>query len=184
MSPLFAFAPLIALLPVLKVLAPVAIAAISAWAAYRTDRFVKAKTDNEVVPAALDQFFQVVTKSVLVVQQTFVDDLLEASADGKLTESEKRQALSRAADQVMKMLPPSVEAVLRAYYGERFTAAIEAEIESSVHKIKPHVLGVVQGKSKKASAITDLREYREDLKKVVAAGVVAAGIAGDVARKR
>lgn len=156
---LLAFAPVIvALLPVLKIVVPAAVTLASGWLYYRAERFAKAKTDNEVIPRALEEFFQTVTRSVLIVQQTFIDDLIEKSADGTLTESEKRQALSRAGQLVMSMLPPSVEEILRAYYGPRFTDVIEGEIEATVSKLKPHFMKALTDKVKRADLVAELRE--------------------------
>lgn len=178
---LVAFAPVIvSLLPVLKIVVPAVATVASAWLYYRADRYAKAKTDNEVIPYALTQFFDVITKAVLVVQQTFIDDLIEKSADGKLTESEKRQALSKAAEIVMKMLPPHVEEILRAYYGPRFTAVIENEIEASVIKLKPHFVKTLTDKSRRAELIAELRES------AIAAGRdrALAVLEGDTAKKK
>lgn len=157
LATLLAFAPVILL--VIKALAPVAITAIGAWATYRADRYVKAKTDNEVIPAALHQFFDVVLKAVLVVQQTYVDDLIEKSADGKLTESEKRQALAKAGELVIKQLPPQVEELLRAYFGARFAAVIETEIEAAVAKTKTYSANALLTKAKRSQALTEMRAW-------------------------
>lgn len=175
-----AIAPLIlTLLPIIKVVAPLLISSASAWLYYRADRYAKAKTDNEVIPAALSQFFDAVTKAVLVVQQTFVDDIIEKSGDGALTESEKRQALAKAGALVMQLLPPPIEEVLRAYYGQRFQGVIEAEIEASVMKIKPYVSKALIDKAKRGDILAELRDH------AIAAGKdKAIGALEDVAKRK
>lgn len=155
-APLLAFAPLVALLPVLKVVLPIVLPPVMAWAGYRLDAWIATKTKNEKLVVALSQFRSTLADAVLAVQQTYVDDLLEASADGTLSASEKAQALTKARDLVLATLPPEIKKLLQQYYGDTFGVVLETMIEAGVSRLKPSVASSLE--VKRASAVDELRE--------------------------
>jgi hypothetical protein len=83
----------------LQVLVPVVGTVLTAaitWGGAKLVTFIQAKTKNEFLKGALVRLEQAVQTAVLEVQQTYVEYVKAASADGKLTFEEAREAKARA----------------------------------------------------------------------------------------
>ena len=82
-------------LKALEILTPVLIAALT-WAAAKLAQLVRAKVKNEYLRGVLVRLDDVVFTAVKDLQQTVVNEIKLASADGKITDAEKRRIKDQA----------------------------------------------------------------------------------------
>lgn len=98
-------------------------------------KYLKENVKNSTVTKTVDIFERVVNNSVAFVQQTIVDDLKEANADGKLTDEEKEYVKKRAIAAINAQLSTEAKEVLAQVFGD-IDDIIDKWIESSVTKLK------------------------------------------------
>lgn len=98
-------------------------------------KYLKENVKNSTVTKTVDIFERVVNNSVAFVQQTIVDDLKEANADGKLTDEEKEYVKKRAIAAINAQLSTESKEVLAQVFGD-IDDIIDKWIESSVTKLK------------------------------------------------
>jgi hypothetical protein len=75
---------------VLLAMSPLLIAAVS-WLAVKLGNLIKSKTDNALLSSGLLRLNHAVFLIVKELMQTVAEDLKKANADGKLTDTEKKQ---------------------------------------------------------------------------------------------
>jgi hypothetical protein len=97
-------------------LAPV-LAALGAWLAAEAIRWLRAHVKHTQSRDALERAVHAIGAAVGEVQQTFVDELKAASADGKLTASEAHNARDRALLSAKEYLGPKGLDAIRAVIG-------------------------------------------------------------------
>lgn len=98
-------------------------------------KYLKENVKNSTVTKTVDIFERVVNNSIAFVQQTIVDDLKEANADGKLTDEEKEYVKKRAIAAINAQLSTEAKEVLAQVFGD-IDDIIDKWIESSVTKLK------------------------------------------------
>src|SRR5690606_3248430 len=82
-------------LKVLEILSPVLLAAIT-WAAAKLAQLIRAKVGNEYLKGVLVRLDDAVFTAVKDLQQSVVEEIKLASADGKITDEEKRRIKDKA----------------------------------------------------------------------------------------
>lgn len=93
-------------------IAPV-ISALASWVMAELVRFLRSKTKNETLGAALDQISETATAAVQSLEVEFT----RAMADGKLTKEEALQIKEMALDRVKENLPAWVQKAARMSEG-------------------------------------------------------------------
>ena len=126
------------LLSIVDVLLPAVLALLGALLAYGV-AYVRTRTeaikDERLRKAAndvIDRAHQEVYASVQYVAQTYVDDLKAAKEDGKLTNEEKAEALSRAKQAFKTRMGQHALEQLAAVVGD-IEEWIRTQIEASIH---------------------------------------------------
>jgi len=82
-------------LKVLEILSPLLLAALT-WAAAKLAQLIRAKVQNEYLKGVLVRIDDAVFTAVKDLQQTVVEQIKAASADGKITDDEKKQIKDKA----------------------------------------------------------------------------------------
>lgn len=90
------------------------------------------------VQFVLDLVDSVIIKSVLTVNQIYVDEKKKGEADGMWTDEEKALAKKMCMDWVKVQLPQAIIAFLTKWFGSegKFEAYVSAGIESAVKAAK------------------------------------------------
>lgn len=104
--------------------------ALTATALYLTTRY----RDNRLAQA-LVVLDEVVISVVKELNQTMVDDLKKARADGKLTPEEAEQIKKQAVDLVMNRLGAGIPQVLQKTFGP-LLALVSTKIEATLYDLK------------------------------------------------
>lgn len=122
------------LMPVIATLLTVLIAYAAGWLRLQTAK-IKGETAQQALKAAIDQAERVGIDAVLATNQVFVDSIKEDSADGKLTDEEKREAMDKAVKYVKDHMAPWALSVLEATFGpvERW---LEGLLEAKLGQVK------------------------------------------------
>jgi type II secretory pathway pseudopilin PulG len=81
-------------------------------------RFIGEKVKDKKASSALMKLLYAVEAAVKAVAQTVVDELKEASKDGKLTKEEQDKVKDMAIQQVKKTLGENVLTELKAHFGD------------------------------------------------------------------
>jgi hypothetical protein len=82
-------------LKILEILSPVLLAALT-WAAAKLAQLIRAKVKSEYLRQVLVRLDEAVITAVKAIQQSVVEEIKAASADGKITDEEKRRIKERA----------------------------------------------------------------------------------------
>jgi hypothetical protein len=138
---------------------PVATLVVTLLGAILT-RFVWSRISSDWARRLLQRVYSEVVDAVLIVWQTYVDELKQKSADGKLTSAERAEAKRRAVDTVVKNLGATgierLAKVLGLKGTESTVAWIENKTEAAVAGLKSAGVilnGVRKGTSAKPAAV-------------------------------
>jgi uncharacterized membrane protein YeaQ/YmgE (transglycosylase-associated protein family) len=108
-------------------------------------RFVLAKIKSDTARRLIERVYSEVVDAVLVVWQTYVAELKENAADGKLTYAEKREAKQRAVTSVIEQLGEKGMKGLATALGFS-KAGVVSEVDKTVawleHKTESAVAGL------------------------------------------
>lgn len=129
--------------PIIAVLAQLVICILAVFG-IRLIRKLFTKIGIDVDGKIIDEIEDIVRQAVKMVNQKFVDDYKEQSADGKLTEEQKKQVYSIAYNAIMTALTDEQMKVLIDKYGDDLSSAIEIMIESTIADCKTTVEKPVQ----------------------------------------
>ena len=81
-------------LEILQALSPLLLTAVT-WVVARLDQFIRTKVQNEYLKGVLLRLDDAVLTVVKGLQQSVVDEIKAAQADGKITDDEKKQIKER-----------------------------------------------------------------------------------------
>lgn len=96
---------------------------------------VKQRNKWEKLNVYIDLALETVMDTVQATNQSVVRDLKAKSADGKLTDDEKKEILANAVNSVMLTLSDDVKSVLSQAFTD-LPAWIETQIESFINRTK------------------------------------------------
>lgn len=116
---------------------------ILAWLARKLEDFIVARVGNENLRNALIRLDHAVLTAVKEIQQTTVDAIKKANADGKLTDAEKAEIRSAAARSAWDLLGPKGVAFLQEVLGvdeDEVQKIIDSRIEAAVHDLRQDAL--------------------------------------------
>lgn len=122
----------------LEVLAPILVAGLT-WLSAKLAQLIKAKVKNEYLRGVLVRLDEAVFTAVKELQQTVVDAIKEATADGKITEAEKQRIKQAAIDNVKSHLGPKGLEELGHILGlgsGSVDGLIASKVEAAVHDIR------------------------------------------------
>lgn len=110
------------------------------WASVELSKFIRAKTKNEALAGALVRLNDVVFTVVKALNQTVVDELRKASADGKVTKEEVEKIKATALAQVKSHIGPKGIDELLYVLGLKDEAALDKfvadKVEAAVGDVK------------------------------------------------
>jgi len=122
----------------LEVLAPIVVAGLT-WLSAKLAQLIQAKVKNEYLRGMLVRLDEAVFTAVKDLQQTVVDAIKAATADGKITETEKQRIKQAAIDNVKSHLGTKGLAELGQILGLTITSVeglIASKVEAAVHDIR------------------------------------------------
>ena len=125
-------------LTALQVVSPVLVAALT-WAAAKLASFIRSKVDNEYLRGALVRLDDAVVTAVKDLQQSVVAEIKAASADGKISEAEKRRIKDAAIANVKSYLGTKGIRVLAEVLGLSGGAIdnfLGSKVEAAVHDLR------------------------------------------------
>lgn len=125
-------------LKVLEILSPVLLAALT-WAAAKLAQFIRAKVGNEYLKGVLVRLDDAVFTAVKAIQQSVVEEIKLASADGKITDEEKRRIKDKALATVKSHLGTKGLAELAKILGLDGVALdglLSSKVEAAVHDLR------------------------------------------------
>jgi len=137
-------------LEVVKILSPVLLAALTAVTA-KFAQLIRARVHNEYLQGLLLRLDDAVVTAVKDLQQTTVERIKAASADGKISDEEKQQIRAAALAAVKSHLGANGRAEvakLLGLQGEGMDGLVSAKIEAAVHDLHraaPSSTGAVRG---------------------------------------
>lgn len=138
-------------LKVLEILSPVLLAALT-WAAAKLAQLIRAKVQNEYLKGVLVRLDDAVFTAVKDLQQSVVEQIKAASADGKITDEEKRQIKEKAMAAVKSHLGTrglAEAAKILGLEGGALEGLLSSKVEAAVHDLRravpPTVNGVAHG---------------------------------------
>lgn len=139
-------------LKVLEILSPVLLAALT-WAAAKVAQLIRAKVQNEYLRGVLVRVDDAVFTAVKAVQQTVVEQIKEASADGKITDDEKKRIKEQAIATVKAHLGTkglSEVGTILGLDGGALDGFLSSKVEAAVHDLRRSA-AIVNGAAKGAS---------------------------------
>ncbi len=125
-------------LTALQVVSPVLVAALT-WAAAKLASFIRSKVDNEYLRGVLVRLDDAVVTAVKDLQQTVVAEIKAASADGKISEAEKRRIKDAAVANVKSYLGAKgirVLAEVLGLSGGALDSFLGSKVEAAVHDLR------------------------------------------------
>ncbi len=125
-------------LKVLEILSPVLLAALT-WAAAKLAQLIRAKVQNEYLKGVLVRLDDAVFTAVKDMQQTVVEQIKAASADGKITDDEKKQIKEKALAAVKSHLGTkglAEAAAILGLGGSAFEGLLSSKVEAAVHDLR------------------------------------------------
>lgn len=105
------------------------------WALTEAIRWLRERTKDTLLGRAVDAVETLVDTVVKELQQTVVEDLKAAAADGKLTPDEIRMVKDKAVGYVMSKIPQALRTILEAYLGP-LEEYVSARIEARIYELK------------------------------------------------
>lgn len=125
-------------LKVLEILSPVLLAALT-WAAAKLAQLIRAKVKSEYLRGALVRLDDAVFTAVKDLQQSVVEEIKAASADGKITEDEKKRIKEKALASVKSHLGTkglSELATVLGLDGGAIEGFLSSKVEAAVHDLR------------------------------------------------
>lgn len=122
----------------LQILSPVLLAGLT-WLAARVAALIQARVKNEHLRGVLVRLEDAVFTAVKDVQQSVVDEIKAASADGKISASERQRIKGAAVGNVKSYLGPKGVAELGRVLGlgaGALDGLIASKVEAAVHDIR------------------------------------------------
>lgn len=96
----------------IKIFAPVAgtvLTGLVSWGVFEITKFFRTKTKNEAVNDAIDHVCNAVETTVADLNQTMVNGLKQASADGKLSQGEIFKLRELSLHKIQKQIPAAMQ---------------------------------------------------------------------------
>mgnify|MGYP001577004250 FL=1 len=137
-------------LKVLEILSPLLLAALT-WAAAKLAQLIRAKVQNEYLKGVLVRVDDAVFTAVKNLQQTVVEQIKAASADGKITDDEKKQIKDKALAAVKSHLGTkglAEAAAVLGLGGGALEGLLSSKVEAAVHDLRrsaPAMNGATHG---------------------------------------
>lgn len=125
-------------LKVLEILSPVLLAALT-WAAAKLAQLIRAKVRSEYLRQVLVRLDEAVFTAVKDLQQSVVEEIKAASADGKITDEEKKRIKERALASVRSHLGAKGISEVGAILGLDAGALdgfLSSKVEAAVHDLR------------------------------------------------
>jgi hypothetical protein len=125
-------------LKVLEILSPVLLAALT-WAAAKLAQLIRAKVQNEYLKGVLVRLDDAVFTAVKGIQQSVVEQIKEASADGKITDDEKKRIKDKALTSVKSHLGTkglAEVARILGLDGGALDGLLSSKVEAAVHDLR------------------------------------------------
>jgi hypothetical protein len=125
-------------LKILEILSPVLLAALT-WAAAKLAQLIRVKVRSEYLRQVLVRVDEAVYTAVKDVQQSVVEEIKAASADGKITDEEKKRIKERAITSVRSHLGPKGITEIGTILGLDAGALegfLSSKVEAAVHDIR------------------------------------------------
>ena len=124
-------------LKVSEVLLPLLLSVLT-LAVVKLTQFVNAKVKNEYLKNVLVRVDDAVLTTVRHLQQNFVEDLKNASADGKLSEEEKKNLKDQALNSVYMHLggDKGLSEVKKVLGVADLDSLLSSKVEAAVHSLK------------------------------------------------
>ena len=121
------------------------------WAAAKLAQLIRAKVQNEYLKGVLVRVDDAVFTAVKDLQQTVVEQIKAASADGKITDDEKKQIKDKALAAVKSHLGTkglAEAASVLGLGGGALEGLLSSKVESAVHDLRrstPAMSGAANG---------------------------------------
>ena len=125
-------------LKILEILSPVLLAALT-WAAAKLAQLIRAKVKSEYLRGALVRLDDAVFTAVKDLQQSVVEEIKAASADGKITDDEKKRIKEKALVSVKSHLGTkglSELATVLGLDGGAIEGFLSSKVEAAVHDLR------------------------------------------------
>ena len=125
-------------LKILEILSPVLLAALT-WAAAKLAQLIRAKVKSEYLRGALVRLDDAVFTAVKDLQQSVVEEIKAASADGKITDEEKKRIKEKALASVKSHLGTkglSELATVLGLDGGAIEGFLSSKVEAAVHDLR------------------------------------------------
>jgi hypothetical protein len=125
-------------LKVLEILSPVLVAALT-WAAAKLAQLIRAKVKSEYLRGALVRLDDAVFTAVKDLQQSVVEEIKAASADGRITDEEKKRIKEKALASVKSHLGTkglSELATVLGLDGGAIEGFLSSKVEAAVHDLR------------------------------------------------
>jgi hypothetical protein len=125
-------------LKVLEILSPVLLAALT-WAAAKLAQLIRAKVQNEYLKGVLVRLDDAVFTAVKDIEQSVVEQIKEASADGKITDDEKKRIKEKALASVRSHLGTkglAEVARILGLDGGALDGLLSSKVEAAVHDLR------------------------------------------------
>ncbi|HQE19898.1 MAG TPA: hypothetical protein PK607_15475 [Aggregatilineales bacterium] len=123
-----------ALLPLIVMMLTIALGYLAGWLRQQA-RKVQQEVVQESFLAAIDEMERVAYDAIDATNQVLVEDLKEASEDGKLTREEAARAMRKAMEYFQNHITPGALQVLQAAYGP-IEQWLEEYLEAQLAKAK------------------------------------------------
>jgi len=125
-------------LKILEILSPVLLAALT-WAAAKLAQLIRAKVRSEYLRQVLVRLDEAVYTAVKDLQQSVVEEIKAASADGKITDEEKKRIKERALASVRSHLGAKGLSEVGTILGLDAGALdgfLSSKVEAAVHDLR------------------------------------------------
>ena len=125
-------------LKILEILSPVLLAALT-WAAAKLAQLIRAKVKSEYLRGALVRLDDAVFTAVKDLKQSVVEEIKAASADGKITDDEKKRIKEKALASVKSHLGTkglSELATVLGLDGGAIEGFLSSKVEAAVHDLR------------------------------------------------
>jgi hypothetical protein len=110
------------------------VAGLITWAFTIFQAWLNTKIKNEKLRAVLDAVLDIVQKSVLAIQQTFVEQLKK---DGKFDKEKQQEALKKAVDLALSNISAEAKKILEENFGN-LEDWLTMQIEALVLRLPGH----------------------------------------------
>lgn len=143
-------------LTALQIVSPVLVAVLT-WIAAKLASFISGKVKNEYLRGVLVRLDDAVITAVKDLQQTVVDEIKAANADGKISEAERKRIKDAALANVKSYLGAKGIRVLSEVLGLSANALdgfISSKVEAAVHDLRVTNRAIDGVSSKTSNGVT------------------------------